>query len=95
MPRRTPAKDERHVAKLVKKDEAKRAKLAALGIEYDFPGFLASLNDRQVEAGPFQGKKKRKDEGEQEVRRWQCVPRSCGGSLRVRGWAVASSVELG
>lgn len=66
------------MAKLLGKDKAKRAKLAALGIEYDFPGFVATLNDRDVEAGPFKGKKKRKSEGdgeEEEVRRWQCVPR--------------------
>lgn len=68
MSRRTPAKNERYVAKLLRKDKAKRAKLAALGIEYDFPGFVASLNDREVEVGPFQGKKKRKSEGEEEVR---------------------------
>lgn len=54
------------MAKLLGKDKAKRAKLAALGIEYDFPGFVASLSDREVEAGPFQGKKKRKSEAEYE-----------------------------
>ena len=64
------------MAKLLRKDKARRAKLAALGIDYDFPGFVASLNDREVEAGPFQGKKKRKSEGEGEVSRHACCHES-------------------
>ncbi|CAM9211875.1 unnamed protein product [Ectocarpus sp. 13 AM-2016] len=51
---RTPAKDEKHTAKLLKKDKAKKDKLAKLGIDYDFPGFVATLKDRKVAKGPFQ-----------------------------------------
>ncbi|CAB1121554.1 unnamed protein product [Ectocarpus sp. CCAP 1310/34] len=51
---RTQVKDEKHTAKLLKKDKAKKDKLAKLGIDYDFPGFVATLKDRNVAKGPFQ-----------------------------------------
>lgn len=54
--------------KLVKKDKDKRAKLAALGIEYDFPGFVATLKDREVAKGPFQEGTSRKGKDEKKVR---------------------------
>ncbi|CAM9424391.1 unnamed protein product, partial [Sphacelaria rigidula] len=40
---RTAEKDEKHTQKLLKKDDKKRKQLAALGIEYDFSGFVATL----------------------------------------------------
>lgn len=52
--RRTPAKDRKHVKKLLARDNAKRKRLAVLGIDYDFTGFSASLKDRQVAEGPVQ-----------------------------------------
>ncbi|CAM9624867.1 unnamed protein product [Ectocarpus fasciculatus] len=51
---RTQAKDEKHTAKLLKKDKAKKDKLAKLGIDYDFPGFVATLKDREVATGNSQ-----------------------------------------
>ena len=40
--------------KLLARDTARRKKFAALGIDYDFPGFVASLEDRQVAEVPSQ-----------------------------------------
>lgn len=56
--RRTPAEDEKHTAKLLAREKAKRKKLAALGIDYDFPGFTASLKGRELAERPFQPKPK-------------------------------------
>lgn len=68
LPRRTPSEDKKHVKRLLLKDNAKRAKLAALGIDYDFPGFAATIKDREVAKGPFQGLQTRKDKEDGKVR---------------------------
>lgn len=52
--RRTPAKDKKHVKKLLARDNAKRKRLADLGIDYDFDGFATSIKDRQAVEGPIQ-----------------------------------------
>lgn len=53
---RTSKEDKQHTKRLLSKDYAKRKKLAALGIEYDFPGFMATLKDREAAEGPLQSK---------------------------------------
>ncbi|CAM9621327.1 unnamed protein product [Ectocarpus sp. 6 AP-2014] len=66
---RTQAKDEKHTAKLLKKDKAKKDKLDKLGIDYDFPGFVATLKDRKVAKGPVQkpkGAKRNKESAKVE-----------------------------
>lgn len=45
---RTPAQIEKNASKLVRTEKTKRAKLAALGIEYDFPGFEAARKEGQL-----------------------------------------------
>ncbi len=40
---RTDEQKEKLVARLLKRDEIKRKKLAAAGIDYTFPGYEASL----------------------------------------------------
>eukprot|EP00697_Spironema_sp_BW2_P011402 gnl/Spiro4/27077_TR13468_c1_g1_i1.p1 gnl/Spiro4/27077_TR13468_c1_g1~~gnl/Spiro4/27077_TR13468_c1_g1_i1.p1 ORF type:complete len:325 (+),score=89.14 gnl/Spiro4/27077_TR13468_c1_g1_i1:98-1072(+) len=49
--KRTPEKDCAHVDKLLRKERAKRRKLEAAGIKYDFPGFEACVpkRPRQIE----------------------------------------------
>ena len=55
-------------ARLVKREAAKRKKLEALGIEYDFPGYSAGVEKGEA-AGSTGGKRKRKaskDEGNED-----------------------------
>lgn len=53
---RTPKEDKQHTKRLLARDYLKRNKLAAKGIDYDFPGFVATLKNREVAEGPFQPK---------------------------------------
>ncbi|KAG2182009.1 hypothetical protein INT43_006935 [Umbelopsis isabellina] len=43
---KTPEQREKLVSKLVKKDQKKREKLAAMGVEYEFPGYEAEIKPK-------------------------------------------------
>ena len=58
--RKTPEVMKSITAKLVQREEAKRKKLADLGIDYDFPGYAAGAEAMQNEKSKKEPSKKRR-----------------------------------
>lgn len=66
-------------AKLVKREEMKRKKLAALGIDYDFPGYAAGVGAKSADdAGPSSKRRRTTsaDDNDEEVASEKKAPKS-------------------
>ena len=66
-------------AKLVKREEMKRKKLAALGIDYDFPGYAAGVGAKSTDdAGPSSKRRRTTsaDDNDEEVASEKKAPKS-------------------
>lgn len=67
-------------AKLVKREEMKRKKLAALGIDYDFPGYAAGAGVKSTDDDTEPSSKRRRttssDDNEEEVPSEKKAPKS-------------------
>ena len=81
-------------AKLVKREEMKRKKLAALGIDYDFPGYAAGATSSD-DAEPTSKRRRTKssDENEEEVASEKKAPKSSKKKKKTKDAKVESEKE--
>ena len=81
-------------AKLVKREEMKRKKLAALGIDYDFPGYAAGVTSTDdAEPSSKRRRTKSSDETEEEVASEKKAPKSSKKKKKTKDAKVESGKE--
>eukprot|EP00986_Skeletonema_menzelii_P021225 scaffold33672_cov131-Skeletonema_menzelii.AAC.3 len=81
-------------AKLVKREEMKRKKLAALGIDYDFPGYAAGVTSTDdAEPSSKRRRTKSSDETEKEMASEKKAPKSSKKKKKTEDAKVESEKE--